>query len=245
MRIGLEPLFPRKGSLLEEVQKRLAENIERLSSMLRINRAKDDAAGLAISESLRGQIVETIQGIRNLQDRISRIQVADQALGSQSGIIDRMRELAVQATNATLSEEDRTAIEREFSQLREEINRIAEKTTFNEQPVIGDMTAERLGLSNVRLGDETTLRTLDRAKEVITSRRANLGAEERSLASEIGRLGVAAINLTAAESLIRDNDVAEEVSSLTINQILEELNIIMLNQARRNSSNILNLLREG
>lgn len=245
MRIGLEPLFPRKGSLLEEVQKRLAENIERLSSMLRINRAKDDAAGLAISESLRGQIVETIQGIRNLQDRISRIQVADQALGSQSEIIDRMRELAVQATNATLSEEDRTAIEREFSQLREEINRIAEKTTFNEQPVIGDMTAERLGLSNVRLGDETTLRTLDRAREVITSRRANLGAEERSLASEIGRLGVAAINLTAAESLIRDNDVAEEVSSLTINQILEELNIIMLNQARRNSSNILNLLREG
>lgn len=243
MRIGLEPLFPRKGTLLEEIQKRLAENIERLSSMTRINRSADDAAGLAISENLRSQIAETIQGMRNLQDRISRIQVADQALGSQGEIVDRMRELAVQATNATLSEEDRRAIEKEFAQLKEELNRIAKETTFNEQPVIEDMNVDKLGLSNVKLGDETALRALDKAKEMITSRRTSLGAEEKSLASEIGRLGVAAINLTAAESMIRDTNVAEEISSLTINQILEQLNILMLNQSRKNSANIINLLK--
>lgn len=243
MRIGLEPLFPRKVNLLEEVQKRLAENIEQLSSMMRINKSSDDAAGLAISEKLRAQIAEAIQGIRNLQDRISRIQVADQALGSQEKIVDRMRELAVRATNSTLSEEDRRAIEREFSQLKDELNRIAKETTFNEQPVIEDMNADRLGLSNVKLGDETALRVLDRAKEMITSRRTSLGAEEKTLASEIGKLGVTAINLTAAESMIRDIDVAEEISSLTINQILEQINILLLNQSRRNSANIINLLK--
>ncbi|MBC7331222.1 MAG: flagellin [Synergistetes bacterium] len=245
MRIGSEPLFPRKVTLLEEIQKRLAENIERLSTMQKINRAADDAAGLSISESLRSQIVEAIQGIRNLQDKISRIQVADQALGSQGEIVDRMRELAVQATNATLTEEDRRAIEEEFTQLKEELNKIAQETTFNDQPVISDMTVENLGLSDVRLGDETALKALDNAREIISSRRATFGAEEKNLASEIGRLGVATVNLTAAESLIRDANVAEEVSSLTINQILEELNnLVVLNQARTNSTAILNLLKE-
>ncbi|MBC7238930.1 MAG: hypothetical protein H5T71_02380, partial [Chloroflexi bacterium] len=169
----------------------------------------------------------------------------DQALGSQGEIVDRMRELAVQSTNATLTEEDRRAIEEEFTQLKEELNKIAQETTFNDQPVISDMTVENLGLSDVRLGDETALKALDNAREIISSRRATFGAEEKNLASEIGRLGVATVNLTAAESLIRDANVAEEVSSLTINQILEELNnLVVLNQARTNSTAILNLLKE-
>jgi len=244
MRIGSEPLFPRKASLLEEIQKRLAESIERLSSMQRINRSADDSAGLSISESLRAQIIETLQGIRNIQDRISSIQVADQALASQEEIVGRMRELAIQASNATLGEEDRRAIEDEFNQLKEELNRIAKETTFNERPLLSDMTAERLGLSKVSPKEEGTLKALDKARESISSKRSSLKAEERNLASEIGRLGVAAVNLTAAESLIRDTNVAEEVSSLTINQMLEELNSLLLNQRNRSSSNILNLLKE-
>lgn len=245
MRIGSEPLFPRKGSVLEEIQKRLAESLERLSTTMRINRAADDAGGLAISESMRAQIGETLTQMRNIQDRISMIQVADQALGSQSEIIDRMRELAVQATNATLSEEDRGAIEKEFNQLKEEINRIAENTLFNERPVIEDMNADKLGLSNVRLGDESALRALDRAREMITSRRTNLGAEQRGLASEIGRLGIAAVNLTAAESLIRDTDIAQEVSKLAVNQILHQTSLLTLNQVNNLSSQVLLYLLRG
>lgn len=243
MRIGSEPLFPRKGIFLEETQKRLAKNIERLSSMMRINRAADDAAGLAISESMRAQLAEMMQQMRNYQDEISRIQVADQALGSQNDIVERMRELAVQATNGTLSEEDRQAIEKEFNQLKEELNNIAENTKFNNRPVISDMNVDNLGLTNVKLGDETALRAIDKAQEKITSKRTDLGAQQNRLASEISRLGVASVNLTAAESLIRDTDVAQEVSALTINQILQQTGLLMLNQKRSNAASILNLLK--
>lgn len=243
MRIGSEPLFPRKGIFLEETQKRLAKNIERLSSMMRINRAADDAAGLAISESMRAQLAEMMQQMRNYQDEISRIQVADQALGSQNDIVERMRELAVQATNGTLSEEDRQAIEKEFNQLKEELNNIAENTKFNNRPVISDMNIDNLGLTNVKLGDETALRAIDKAQEKITSKRTDLGAQQNRLASEISRLGVASVNLTAAESLIRDTDVAQEVSALTINQILQQTGLLMLNQKRSNAASILNLLK--
>ncbi len=243
MRIGSEPLFPRKGIFLEETQKRLAKNIERLSSMMRINRAADDAAGLAISESMRAQLVEMMQQMRNYQDEISRIQVADQALGSQNDIVERMRELAVQATNGTLSEEDRQAIEKEFNQLKEELNNIAENTKFNDQPVISDMNVDNLGLTDVKLGDETALKAIDKAQEKITSKRTDLGAQQNRLASEINRLGVASVNLTAAESLIRDTDVAQEVSALTINQILQQTGILMLNQEKSNAASILKLLK--
>jgi len=212
--------------------------------MRKINRAADDAAGLSISEGLRAQIAETLNQMRNIQDRISSLQVSDQALSSQSEIVDRMRELAVQSTNPTLSNEERTAIQKEFNQLKEEIDRIAEHTLFNEQPVIRDMNAEGLGLSNVQLGNEEALKALDRAKEMITSRRTTIGSEVRGLASEIGRLSVAAINLSAAESLIRDTDIAEELSKLTVNQILEQVNLLNLNQAKNNaSSTLLNLLK--
>ncbi|MCD6362844.1 MAG: flagellin [Synergistetes bacterium] len=243
MRIGSEPLFPRKGIFLEETQKRLTKNIERLSSMMCINRAADDAAGLAISESMRAQLAEMMQQMRNYQDEISRIQVADQALGSQNDIVERMRELAVQATNGTLSEEDRQAIEKEFNQLKEELNNIAENTKFNNRPVISDMNVDNLGLTNVKLGDETALRAIDKAQEKITSKRTDLGAQQNRLASEISRLGVASVNLTAAESLIRDTDVAQEVSALTINQILQQTGLLMLNQKRSNAASILNLLK--
>ncbi len=243
MRIGSEPLFPRKGIFLEETQKRLAKNIERLSSMMRINRAADDAAGLAISESMRAQLVEMMQQMRNYQDEISRIQVADQALGSQNDIVERMRELAVQATNGTLSEEDRQAIEKEFNQLKEELNNIAENTKFNDQPVISDMNVNNLGLTDVKLGDETALKAIDKAQEKITSKRTELGAQQNRLAAEISRLGVASVNLTAAESLIRDTDVAQEVSALTINQILQQTGILMLNQEKSNAASILKLLK--
>ncbi len=243
MRIGSEPLFPRKGIFLEETQKRLAKNIERLSSMMRINRAADDAAGLAISESMRAQLVEMMQQMRNYQDEISRIQVADQALGSQNDIVERMRELAVQATNGTLSEEDRQAIEKEFNQLKEELNNIAENTKFNDQPVISDMNVDNLGLTDVKLGDETALKAIDKAQEKITSKRTELGAQQNRLAAEISRLGVASVNLTAAESLIRDTDVAQEVSALTINQILQQTGILMLNQEKSNAASILKLLK--
>ncbi len=243
MRIGSEPLFPRKGIFLEETQKRLAKNIERLSSMMRINKAADDAAGLAISESMKAQLAEIMQQMRNYQDEISRIQVADQALGSQNDIVERMKELAVQATNGTLSEEDRQAIEKEFNQLKEELNNIAENTKFNNQPVISDMNVDNLGLTDVKLGDETALKAIDKAQEKITSKRTELGAQQNRLAAEISRLGVASVNLTAAESLIRDTDVAQEVSALTINQILQQTGILMLNQEKNNAVSILNLLK--
>src|SRR5690606_26790330 len=212
-------------------QNNIAKSIEKLSSGLRINRAGDDAAGLAISEKMRGQIRGLKMAMKNAQDAISLIQTAEGALQETHAILQRMRELAVQAANDTNTEDDRLALQDEIDQLIAEINRIAENTEFNTQPLldgsasgltfhiganegqsitldIEDMSASGLQVDGVDIstqsGADSAIATIDSAIKTVSDERAKLGAYQNRLEHTIANLGVAIENLQAAESRIRD-----------------------------------------
>ncbi|HHX88067.1 MAG TPA: flagellin [Firmicutes bacterium] len=253
----------------------LNKNLERLSSGLRINRAADDAAGLAISEKMRGQIRGLDQAIRNAQDGISLIQTAEGALTESHNILQRMRELAVQAANDTLAGEDRDAIKEEVTELIAELDRIAETTEFNTKKLldgslkqvdddpglvfqiganatqnmglsIDSMKAADLGVDSIDLSDQAeaddAITTIDGAIGTVSSERAKLGAYQNRLEHTIANLGVASENLTAAESRIRDVDMAEEMMAFTKNQILMQAGTAMLAQANIKPQSVLQLL---
>ncbi len=252
----------------------LNKNLERLSSGLRINRAADDAAGLAISEKMRGQIRGLDQAIRNAQDGISLIQTAEGALTESHNILQRMRELAVQAANDTLTGDgtiagDRAEIQEEILQLIDELNRIATNTEFNTQVLldgsavslafqiganatqtmdigISNMDATALGVNAVDLstqgGADSAIGTIDGAITTVSTERAKLGAYQNRLEHTIANLGVASENLTAAESRIRDVDMAEEMMAFTKNQILMQAGTAMLAQANIKPQSVLQLL---
>ncbi|MCL5781229.1 MAG: flagellin Hag [Firmicutes bacterium] len=247
------------------------KSLEKLSSGLRINRAGDDAAGLSISEKMRGQIRGLQQASRNAQDGISLIQTAEGGLSETHSILQRMRELAVQAANDTNVTADRQAIKNELDQLAKEITRIANETEFNTQKLISatdtyyfqvgankdqsisltinKMTATELIVqaSNLKVDTYTnataTITTINNAIETVSKERSKLGAYQNRLEHTITNLDTGAENLTAAESRIRDVDMAKEMMEFTKMNILQQAAQAMLAQANQQPQGVLQLLR--
>lgn len=246
-----------------------SKSLEKLSSGLRINRAGDDAAGLAISEKMRGQIRGLDQATRNSQDGISLIQTAEGALNETHSILQRMRELAVQAGNDTNTADDRTQIATEISQLQSEIDRIATDTQFNTANLLGgtfsatlqvgansgqviNFTIGTMSTSGLTIGGldyssnatvSTALASLDDAITSVSTQRANLGALQNRLEHTINNLSTASENLSAAESRVRDVDMAKEMMEFTKNNILSQAAQSMLAQANQQPQGVLQLLR--
>ena len=258
---------------LSQTTDRLQANYRRLSTGLRISTASDDAAGLAISERFRGQIRSTGQAIRNAQDGISLTQTGEGALNEVSSILIRMRELAIQASNGTVSAADRSTLNEEFGDLIDEIDRIAKSTTFNGVSLLdgtgstitfqvgvgtaagidtiqlstSDTLASTLGLSSLDIGSTGTptlaIAALDLAVNSVSRVRGQFGAAQNRLTTTIANLQIQSENLSAAESRIRDVDVAVETASLTRNSILQQAAISILSQANTQPQAALQLLQ--
>lgn len=246
---------------------------EKLSSGLRINRAGDDAAGLAISEKMRGQIRGLNQASRNAQDGISLIQTAEGALQETHSILQRMRELAVQSANDTNVSVDRENLQKEVSELQNEINRIASQTQFNTKNLltgeasgmvfqigankdqimtltIGTMNAEALSVNNINIGSGTGAKsisdmidTINNAINKVSTERAKLGANQNRLEHTIANLDNSSENLQAAESRVRDVDMAKEMMNFSKSNILQQAAQAMLAQANNAPQGVLQLLR--
>ena len=246
-----------------------SKSMEKLSSGQRINRAGDDAAGLAISEKMRGQIRGLDQASRNSQDGISLIQTAEGALNETHAILQRMRELAVQGGNDTNTSDDRTQIQTEIDQLTKEVDRIANTTEFNTQNLLGGSFSATLqvgandgqtinfsiskmdstGLSNgtISVGSNSaassSISKLDDAIKTVSTQRSNLGALQNRLEHTINNLDTSSENLTAAESRVRDVDMAKEMMNQTKNSILSQAAQSMLAQANQQPQGVLQLLQ--
>lgn len=233
------------------------KSMEKLSSGMRINRAGDDAAGLSISEKMRSQIAGLDQAARNAQDGISYIQTAEGALTEVSSMLVRMKELSVQAANGTYSSEDKENIKLEMGALKTEITNIVDNTKFNGTTVfktgidltIGDDINQKLTVGAATLDKVTTLTdtsTADKIDEAIVqlnTQRATYGAAQNRLEHTINNLGTTSENLTAAESRIRDTDMAKEMMNFTKNNILQQAAQSMLAQANQQPQSVLSLLR--
>ena len=273
--------------LLGNRQSDITGNIEKLASGLRINRASDDASGLAVSEKLRSQIRGLNQAERNIQDAVSFIQTTEGYLSETHDILHRLRELSVQAANGIYTTEDRMQIQIEVSQLVDEINRIASHAQFNgmniltgafanpaggglelrqmvfqiganmdqsEQVYIGTMTAQALGLQGTQGSTETVfsisspetanraIGLVDTALRVVSKQRADLGAYQNRFETAVRGISVAAENMQAAESGIRDLDMAQQMVEYVKNQILMQSGTAMLAQANIQPQSVLQLL---
>jgi len=248
----------------------MAKSTEKLGSGMRINRAGDDAAGLSISEKMRGQIRGLNQASRNSQDAISLIQTAEGALDETHSILQRMRELAVQSANDTNVTADRTSIQDEITQLESEIDRIAANTEFNTQKLltgsfsakvfhvgankdqsmsltVATMTAEALSINGIDISSQTLansgIAAINKAITTVSATRSKLGAVQNRLEHTIKNLDNAAENLQAAESRVRDVDMAKEMSEFTKKNILSQASQAMLAQANQLPQQVLQLLR--
>ena len=256
-----------------QVTGRLARNYQRLSTGLRISTAADDAAGLAISERLRSQIRSLTQASRNANDGISLVQVGEGALNEVSNILVRLRELAIQSANGSSSPADKDTISEEFGSLVNEINRIAQSTEFNGVKLLDGSASSvtfqvginttagidsldvaltpalttTLGLASVDIGSggstSFALSQIDSAINNVSALRGRFGSLQNRLQSTIANLGVAAESLAAAESRIRDVDVAYETAELTRNNILQQASISILAQANAQPQSALSLLQ--
>jgi flagellin len=262
---------------------RLAQSVERISSGIRINKASDDAAGLAISEGLRSDIRALRQAVRNANDGVSLINVTEGALNEQAGILIRLRELASQAATGTVSSTERATIQLEFSALRNEVDRIAATTEFNGQKLVDGSLASsvsstsqifiQIGInssadSRINLNEQVDLEAMtstglsihelsvtsaqgalsalsqmDTSISQITAGRGKIGAVQNRLQKSIANLSVGIENLTAADSQIRDADLAHEVAMLTRNQILVQASTAMVGQANLIPQSVLQLLQ--
>jgi flagellin len=258
----------------------IAKDIEKLSSGQRINRAGDDASGLAVSEKLRGQIRGLNQATRNIENGVSFIQTTEGYLQENQDILHRMRELAVQSANGVYTSEDRMQIQVEVSQLVDEVNRIASHAQFNGMNLltgrfakgsagmqfqvganmdqnklvfIGTMTATALGLQGaqgasgtISIEDPTqanaAIGKLDNALKIVSKQRADLGAYQNRFEMAAKGVSVAAENLQAAESRIRDTDMASQMVDYVKNQILDRAGSAMLAQANTRSQNVMTIL---
>ncbi|MBK5447043.1 flagellin [Peribacillus sp. TH24] len=251
-----------------------AKNMEKLSSGMRINKAGDDAAGLAISEKMRGQIRGLDQASRNAQDGISLIQTAEGALNETHDILQRMRELSVQSSNDTNTAEDQGNLDDEFQQLKGEIDRIANETQFNKKAVLKtdqtldiqvganagekitvdwkSQTTAKLGEDEVSIADleltdkatsQAAITGIEAAIASVSKSRSKMGAFQNRLEHTINNLSTSSENLTAAESRIRDVDMAKEMMQQTKNSILSQASQAMLAQANQQPQGVLQLLR--
>jgi flagellin len=249
---------------LNATSDKIAKSMERLSSGYRINRAADDAAGLAISERMRSQIRGLGQASRNIQDGVSFVQTAEGNLDEVHSMLQRVRELAVQYKNGTLSASDQAAIQTEVNQLASEIERIGTSAKFNGITLLADATSvatfqvgvndgETISVSTISLGGTVgaftdltatgAISAIDAAISSISSSRAAFGAVQNRLEHSLSSTQVYAENLTAAESRIRDVDMAEEMVQLTKNQILQQAGTSMLAQANQAPQSVLSLIR--
>ena len=261
---------------------RLAKSVERISSGIRINKASDDAAGLAVSEALRSDIRALRQAVRNGNDGISLINITEGALNEQSGILIRLRELASQASTGTVGSTERQTIQLEFTALRNEIDRISGVTEFNGQNLVDGSLASSISADNqiliqvgidsnansrINLNEQinltaitasslsidtlsvttataalTALDSINTAISAVTAGRGKVGAVSNRLVRSISNLSISVENLQAAESQIRDADIAEEVALLTRNQILVQASTAMVGQANLIPQSVLQLL---
>ena len=261
---------------------RLALSVERISSGIRINKAADDAAGLAVSEGLRSDIRALRQAVRNASDGISLMNVTEGALNEQSGILIRLRELASQAATGTVGSTERQTVQLEFSALRNELTRIAQTTEFNGTGLIDGTLASsasssdhvliQIGIdsstnSRLNLNTEinlaavtssvlgihtlsvtgasealTALTAINTAIATVTATRGKVGAIQNRLQRSVSALSITSENLQAAESAIRDADVAEEIAQLTRNQILVQTSTAMVGQSNLIPQSVLQLL---
>lgn len=245
-------------------------SMEKLSTGLRITKAGDDAAGLAVSEKMRAQIRGMEQAERNVQDGISMVQTAEGALEEAGNIAQRMRELGVQAGNDTLSAEDRTKVKEELTQLQDEMKKISEETKFNGKQLLntaGTFTiqagansetrtittadlsgiANNLSLTSTNISNaseaQSFVKKVDVALESINAARSALGSMQNRLEYTANNLTTSTENLTAAESRIRDVDVAKEMVTLSKLNILNQASQAMVSQAKQQPESVSQLLR--
>jgi flagellin len=257
---------------LSSVTDRLSGNFRRLSTGLRISSAADDAAGLAISERLRSQIRSLDQAKRNANDGISMAQTAEGALNEVSSILTRLRELAIQSSNGSVSNQDKETLDQEFQSLVSEVNRIGASTEFSGIKLLDGSTSSvsfqvgfgttagtdtisvslsaalstSLSLNSLDIGSggatTTAITNIDAAINTVSGLRGTLGAVQNRLGSTINNLSITVENLSAAESRIRDVDIAYETAQLTRNQILQQASIAVLGQANSLPQSALRLL---
>jgi flagellin len=255
----------------------LDKSFERLASGFRINRAGDDAAGLAISENLRAQVRGLKQASRNAQDGISLVQVAEGGLSEVSNILIRLRELAVQAASDTIGPVERQFLNVEYDQLVSEVDRIADGTEFNGNSLLNgqgsildfqvgtrndpsidrisfdgskaDSNAAAIGVNLTSVADkasaQNSLSAIDNAIVAVSAMRADFGAIQNRLQSTVNNIAVSTENLSAANSRIRDTDVAEESAELMRNNVLLQAGTSVLAQANQSTAAALSLLKQS
>ena len=255
---------------LNGVTSSLSKSTEKLSSGYRINRAGDDAAGLSISEKMRSQIRGLNKASDNAQDGISLIQVAEGALNETHSILQRMNELATQAANDTNTSTDRKAIQQEVDQLTSEIDRIRSTTQFNTQNLldgkfsaknlqigslsgqsisisVSNMNATSLGVNALKVssfsGAGEAMSKIQAAIDKVSTQRSKLGALQNRLEHTINNLDTTSENTQAAESRIRDTDMADEMVQYSKNNILSQAGQSMLSQANQQTQGVLSLLQ--
>jgi flagellin len=244
---------------LSVTQGEMSKSLEKLSSGFRINRAADDAAGLAISEGLRSQVGGLKVGVRNAQDGISVSQTAEGALTEVHSMLQRMNDLSVQYNNGTQNTDSQAALSAEFDQLQTEITRITDNTKFNGVALFGgsaltfqvgsdsadtiDVSATALGAVDTSAAVITDSTTVQDAITAISTQRAELGAVQNRFEHTINSTNVAIENLSASESRIRDTDMASEMVNFTRSQILSQAGTAMLAQANQAPQSVLSLLR--
>ncbi|GBU21324.1 flagellin [Fibrobacteres bacterium R8-0-B4] len=251
---------------------------QKLASAMRINTAADDAAGLSISEKMRGQIGGLEMASKNSSDTVSLIQTAEGALTESHSILQRMRELAVQSSNDTYTDSDRGELQAEVKQLQSELTRIGNTTEFNTKALlngsadgteeelgdaimtqtgansgqnmflgIGDMRAGALGVDGVNVGTRdgaaAAIAVLDSAIETVSHQRGALGAVQNGLEHTVRSIDVAAENTQAAESRIRDSDMAKAVLENTTNNIKRQVSLAMVAQANQKQQNVMSLFK--
>jgi len=258
---------------LSQAQKTLGTSFNRLSSGLRINSAKDDAAGLAISESMRLQIRSFNVAERNANDAISMSQTAEGALGEISNVLGRMRELAVQGASGAITSTDRSYLQTEFRSLQLEVTRILTSTKFNGKALtksasetvnfqvginntnddriavsfggvaLSSLTATTVKVSGTATNSQGALSTIDTSLTTVSTARARFGAAMNRFEVTASNVQTARLNLTAASSRIRDVDVAEETATLSRSQVLATAGVSVLAQANSSPQLALGLLR--
>src|SRR3954463_4435026 len=251
---------------LNKTSAQVSKSMERLSSGYRIKRGADDGAGLGISETMRSQIRGLAQAQRNIQDGVSLVQTAEGNLDTVHSMLQRVRELAVQYKNGTLSTTNQSAIQSEVNQLASEIERIGTTTKFNGISLLDNTAAvtfqvgandnEVIAVNMISLGATTVLpaswsdltqasaiSNIDAAIDNVSTQRATLGAVQNRLEYSLDNVSIYQENLVAAESRIRDVDMAAETVSLTKNQILAQAGTAMLAQANQAGQGVLSLLR--
>ena len=249
---------------LNQTSSAVSKSMERLSSGFRINRSADDTAGLSISERMRGQIRGLAQATSNIGNAMSYVQTAEANLGEVHGMLQRVRELAVQYKNGSLSTTDQAAIQSEVNQLASEISRIGTSAKFNGLGLLDGTTTvsfqvgandgdtitvasislgSTLGTAYNSLGATTDLAEIDTAINAVSSQRAVFGAVQNRLEYASNAQKSYHENLVAAESRIRDVDMAQEMVSLTKNQVLAQAGTAMLAQANQAPQSVLSLLR--